>query len=38
MNRILFVFICLIGMALFVFANTDTHAKSQSEVKVAKQD
>jgi len=36
MNRILFVGICLIGMAIFVFANTNI--KSQPEVKVAKQD
>lgn len=39
MNRILFVGLCLVGMAVFVFANAaDKNVKTQPEIKVAKQD
>jgi len=38
MNRILFVGICLLGMAVFVFAKANTTIKKQPEAKVAKLD
>ena len=38
MNRILFVGLCLIGMAVFVLAKADINKEKQTEVKVAKLD
>lgn len=37
MNRIVFVGLCLVGLMVFVFANTELKLEEQPKAKVAKE-